>query len=619
MKRLFAGNHKAAVAAGSAIVLALLMIAAIAEGDPTRAHTRALLRLRAGRDVTILIIGGSVNPFVEPADNDNKAPYAWFVGYLRHAFPEANISVVRSLWGDATARELHGLTGPVLRAVKPDVTILCLGASDYKLATPPDAYDAASAALTKSVKSLGGFTIVAGAILPQVEAARPVHIHTRRNALNTGCVYVGFDAILRQSRLPIGALLRDERRLTAKGAVLLANGLIRAWCRPVAENKNPLPEIHMKIQEGESSLGGYVRVDTRVQSHGDTAFIGDVTIFFGGAAERRQVIAVPGQALITPWILRVPVGLPRGRSAVTPMTMQVKDRAERTRCRMRYVVIAPAIFVDTRSPPPQPRGPERFHLGPGNLVFGKYGGASDIDAEVEVKGDAAALYVTAVVDDQIVVREAADSLKPGDRIEILLDLRRRRQAETNGTGEGVSGELRHYGNRQGDPLPGHKVYRLILTPPTVDGTPAFRVESLRTREIDHAGEKRPKAAERADDRESEIKGKRQGAAEQAPDESNGSKNQEALQALREAEVSSSITPTGYRIVARIPWASLGAAAGGRPMRSFGFDLVVQDIDGPMLPRTRLVLFGTDPPDPSLFGAITHTGRYREGMVRVIAP
>jgi len=609
MEHPFAANPRAAAAAvSSAVVLAILMIAAIAEGDPS--------------DVTILITGGSLNPFVEPADSDNKAPYAWFAGYLRQAFPQANISVVRSLWGDATARQLQGLTEPLLRAVNPDITILCLGAADYKLATPPDAYDTASAALIKAVKNLGGFTIVAGAILPPVEAARPVHVHTRRNALNAGCVFVGFDAILRQCDLPIAALLRDERRLTAKGALLLANGLIRAWCRPVAENKSPLPEIQMNIREGESSLGGYLRADTHIRPHGDTAFIGDITIFFCETAERRSVITVPGQALITPWILRLPVSLPGGRSTVTPMTMQVKDRAENTCCRMRYVVVAPAIFADSRSPPAKPRGPERFHLGHANLVFGKYGGASDIDAEVEVKGDAAALYVTAAVDDQIVVRQAAHSPKPGDRIEILLDLRPPRQAETNGTGEAVSGEVRRYGSRQGDPIPGHKVYRLVLTPPTVDATPVFRVEHLRAREARHAGaaggDKRPEAAEHADDRQEQIPGEGQPAAEEAPGQSNASQHRETLRALSKAEVSSSITPSGYRIAARIPWASLDAAA-GRAMRSFGFDLIVQDIDGPMVPRTRLVLFGTDPPDPSLFGAITHTGRYRKGMVRVIAP
>ena len=259
MKYLARNPRAAGTAVSVAIVLAVLTIAAIAEGDPTKAHTRARLKLRAGHDVTVLIMGGSISPFADAADDDNKAPYAWFVWYLRHAFPEANVAMVRSVWNDATVDQLKSRAEPVLRAVKPDITILCLGSADYSASTPPDAYALACAELISTVASRGGFVIVAGAVLPQVVAAGPLRIHTKRSAFDAGCVYVDFDAMLRQSGIPIGALLRSGRYLTAKGAVLLADGLTSAWCRPVTDMHGRPPDVEMKIYGGETSLGGYLR------------------------------------------------------------------------------------------------------------------------------------------------------------------------------------------------------------------------------------------------------------------------------------------------------------------------------------------------------------------------
>jgi hypothetical protein len=593
MDRSRIGKRKISAAAlGSAIILLILVVAAIAEGDPTKAHTRALLKLRAGREVTILITGGSVNPFVDPADDDNKIPYAWFVTYLQRAYREANISVIRSIWGEATAEELADLTEPILRTVKPDITVLCLGASDYKAATPPETYDRACANLTRSVKALGGFVIVAGAVLPQVEVAAPIHIHTRRNALDAGCTYVDLDATLRRSPIPIGALLRDERRLTAKGTVLLADGLIRAWCCPFAGNDCALPPFEVRIHQGESSLGGFVRVDTVLRPPADEAFTGDATIFFGGAVEHRRLVAVADQTLLTRWILRLPVCLRNGRSMVAPLVAQVSDAAGAMICHTRYVVIAPAVFVDIRSPPPMVSAPERFRLGPANLVFGKYGGASDIDAEIEVTGDAAALHIAALVDDQVVARERPGSGEPGDRVEVLLDLRPQPPLEVDAA-PGQEAEAQPYGRRQGDVLPGPGVYRIVLTPPPVAAPAGLRVESL----APPAGERDPR--------------------DTAPEARKNQEIQKGITALSAADALVSFTPTGYKAELRIPWAALNAA--GRHMQSLGFDVIVHDVDGPMMPLSRLALFGTDPPDPSLFGLITQDTRYRDGMVRVIAP
>lgn len=598
----------------AAIVLALLTIAAIAEGDPTKAHTRARLKLRAGRDVTVLVMGGSISPFADAADDDNKAPYAWFVWYLRHAFPEANVATVRSVWNDATAEQLKSRAEPVLRAVKPDITILCLGSADYSASTPPDAYALACAELISTVAPRGGFVIVAGAVLPQVVAAGPLRIHTKRSAFDAGCVYVDFDAMLRQSGIPIGALLRSGRHLTAKGAVLLADGLIAAWCRPVADTHGQLPDIEMKIYGGETSLGGYLRADTTLVPRGGDAFVGDVTMFFGEVAESRHLTALPGQPLITPWILRMPVSLAGRRSAVTPLTMQINSVMQQLRCRMRYVVIAPAVFVDTRSPPTVPHGPERFRLGPANLIFGKYGGPADIDAEVEIKGDARAFQITIAVDDQSVVREPPDSPRAGDRIEILLDLRPQRQVLIDHARiDEQARPPREYGDWQGDPLSTAEVWRIVVTPPTVDGSPPFHVGALTRPEDGKATSTRQQTDPEAhhDDATPDI-------PDESPDETHEGPNAAGLEALQTADVQSAITPTGYRIEVSIPWASLDTAA-GRAIESFGFDLILQDADGPMLPCSRLVLFGTDPPDPSLFGLITHNSRYRKGLVRVIAP
>jgi len=206
------------------------------------------------------------------------------------------------------------------------------------------------------------------------------------------------------------------------------------------------------------------------------------------------------------------------------------------------------------------------------------------------------------------VREAPNSTTPGDRVELLLDLRPQRQARIDRIPDDEQPHPpRKYGDWQGDPIASAEVCRIVLTPPTVDGSPHFRVEALTRNEVRKTTVRQLAEA---------------GTAPEVPDDSPENPPKEpgagAIEALQTADVQSAITPTGYRIEVSIPWSSLDIAA-GRAIQSFGFDLILQDSDGAMPPCSRLVLFGADPPDPSLFGLITHNSRYRKGLVRVIAP
>jgi len=221
-----------AVAIASGGILAVLLTLAVAEPDPTRAHTRALLKLRAGRELTVLIAGGSISPLVGRDHSDNKIPYAGFLCHLQRLYPQASLSVVRGLWDDSTARDLRDRIKPLLKMLRPDITILCLGSADYLARTRPADYDAACRRLVSIVRRRGGFVIVAGAVLPEVKTAAPISALTRRNAVDAGCTYVDLNAVLRASRAPIGLLLLNEQHLTARGAAMLANALITAWRHP---------------------------------------------------------------------------------------------------------------------------------------------------------------------------------------------------------------------------------------------------------------------------------------------------------------------------------------------------------------------------------------------------
>jgi len=230
------GRKSAALplAIASAAIIGGLAVIAIAEPDPAKAHTRTLVRLKAGRSVTVLIAGGSIAPLIPPDAGDNNLPYAWFAAHLQHQYPQAKLALVRNVRAEPAAEQHHELLEPLLKQLRPDITVLCLGSADYLAGTDPDRYDAACASLIATARRMGGFVVVACAILPDESAAAPIVIHTRRNAIENGCTFIDLGTVLRDAPAPIGTLLDDECRLTARGAALVARSLIEAWRNPFA-------------------------------------------------------------------------------------------------------------------------------------------------------------------------------------------------------------------------------------------------------------------------------------------------------------------------------------------------------------------------------------------------